>query len=135
MAPYPAGLSFDGDGRGTRPVKSRRPPTFYLQGRGLPLYAQGARGWFLDPDWSRIPVLDRKEREIATLPALASMAGVDSQLEAHIRIATNVGLTATRLEDIAAVLGEAVGDKQGRRDEAALRAVLPEQGEAPAESA
>jgi 4-carboxymuconolactone decarboxylase len=64
-------------------------------------------------------VLDRKEREIATLSALASMLGVDSQLEAHIRIAINVGLTATQLEDIAAVLGETVGETQGQRAEAA----------------
>jgi 4-carboxymuconolactone decarboxylase len=77
-------------------------------------------------------ILDRQDREIATLAALASLDGVDSQLKAHVRIASNVGLTATQLTDVAAVLGEAVGDTQGRRAEEAIRAVLPEQGDAPA---
>lgn len=77
-------------------------------------------------------ILDRKDREIATVSALASLDGVDSQLKAHIGIATNVGLTATQLTEVAAALGEAVGDTQGRRAEQAVRAVLPEQGERPA---
>jgi quercetin dioxygenase-like cupin family protein len=70
-------------------------------------------------------ILDRKEREIATVAALASLDGVDAQLKAHIGIATNVGLTAAQLIDVAAVLGEAVGAPQGQRAEAAIRAVLP----------
>ncbi|MEJ2645044.1 MAG: carboxymuconolactone decarboxylase family protein [Gammaproteobacteria bacterium] len=38
-------------------------------------------------------ILDRQDRELATVSALASLDGLDAQLKAHIRIATNVGLT------------------------------------------
>ncbi len=74
-------------------------------------------------------ILDYQSREIATVAALASLDGVDSQLKAHIGIATNVGLTETQLKALAAVLSEAVGEKEGRRVERAVGAVLPDQGE------
>ncbi len=73
-------------------------------------------------------ILDYQSREIVTLSALASMDGVDSQLMAHIRIATNVGLTKTQLEAITAVLSEKVGKQEGGRADHALHAVLPERG-------
>jgi 4-carboxymuconolactone decarboxylase len=74
-------------------------------------------------------ILDYQSREIVTLAALASMDGVDSQLKAHIRIATNVGLTKNQLSALAAVLSETVGKQEGGRAEQALQAVLPEHGE------
>jgi 4-carboxymuconolactone decarboxylase len=77
-------------------------------------------------------VLDYQSREIATVSALASLLGVDSQLKAHIAIASNVGLTGTQLTEVAAVLSEAVGDPEGHRAEQAIRVVLPEHGERPA---
>jgi len=76
-------------------------------------------------------ILDYQSREIATVSALASLDGVDSQLKSHIAIASNVGLTETQLTEVAATLSEAVGDAQGRRAERAVRAVLPEQGKSP----
>lgn len=77
-------------------------------------------------------ILDYQDREIATVSALASIDGVDSQLKAHIAIASNVGLTDTQLTEVAAVLAERVSEKEGRRAEQAVRAVLPEKGERPA---
>jgi 4-carboxymuconolactone decarboxylase len=77
-------------------------------------------------------ILDYQSREIATVSALASLDGVESQLKSHIAIASNVGLTETRLAEVAALLSEAVGDAEGRRAEQAIRAVLPEHGEHPA---
>jgi 4-carboxymuconolactone decarboxylase len=76
-------------------------------------------------------VLDYQSREIATVSALASLDGVDSQLKAHIAIASNVGLTGTQLTEVAAVLNEAVGNTEGHRAEQAIRAVLSEQDERP----
>jgi 4-carboxymuconolactone decarboxylase len=73
-------------------------------------------------------ILDYQSREIVTLAALASMDGVDSQLNAHIRIATNVGLTEAQLAALAAVLSQSVGNQEGARAERALHAVLPERG-------
>lgn len=59
--------------------------------------------------------LDWQSRELATVGALAAMAGVESQLQSHIRISMNVGLTAPQLHMIAATL-----DQRGYPD-AALR--------------
>jgi quercetin dioxygenase-like cupin family protein len=76
-------------------------------------------------------ILDYQSREIATLSALANIAGVESQLKAHIGIATNVGLTEAQLSALAAVLNQRVGLQAGHRAEQALQAVLPEGGERP----
>jgi 4-carboxymuconolactone decarboxylase len=76
-------------------------------------------------------ILDYQSREIATLSALASIDGVDTQLKAHIRIATNVGLTEAQLTVLAAVLSERVGKQAGLKAEQALQAVLPERDESP----
>jgi len=61
--------------------------------------------------------LDSQSREIATASALASLEGVDSQLESHIAIASNVGLTEAQIRELAVVLSHAVGEKEGRRAE------------------
>jgi len=74
-------------------------------------------------------ILDYQSREIVTLSALASMDGVDSQLKAHIRIATNVGLMKSQLSALALVLSQSVGKQQGDRVEQAIQAVLPEGSE------
>ena len=71
-------------------------------------------------------ILDYQSREIATVSALASLEGVDSQLEAHIAIASNIGLTQTQITELAAVLNGNVGEVEGQRAEQAIRAVLAE---------
>lgn len=76
--------------------------------------------------------LDYQSREIATISALASLEGVDSQLEAHIGIASNVGLTEAQIREVAVVLSQTVGKKEERRAEQAVRAALPDQEERPA---
>jgi 4-carboxymuconolactone decarboxylase len=50
--------------------------------------------------------LDWQSRELATVGALAAMPGVESQLESHIRISMNVGLTASQLSNLAKVLAD-----------------------------
>ena len=77
-------------------------------------------------------ILDYPSREIATVSALASIDGVDSQLKAHMGIAHNVGLTKPQLAALAAVLSKSVSNQAGLRAEQALQAVFPEQDEAPA---
>jgi len=69
-------------------------------------------------------ILDYQSREIVTVSALASMDGVDSQLKAHIRIASNVGLSETQLREVATVLGTAVAKQAGNRAEQAIKQVL-----------
>lgn len=50
--------------------------------------------------------LDWQSRELATLGVLAALKGVESQLQAHIRISMNVGLTADQLQHMADVLAQ-----------------------------
>jgi 4-carboxymuconolactone decarboxylase len=76
-------------------------------------------------------VLDYQSRDKATVSALASLDGVDSQLKSHIAIAANVGHTQTQIKELAAVLSTTVGEKKGRRAAQAVRVVLPEQGKHP----
>jgi alkylhydroperoxidase/carboxymuconolactone decarboxylase family protein YurZ len=48
--------------------------------------------------------LDWQSRELATVGALAAMPGVQAQLQAHVRISMNVGLSAAQLRQVAQVL-------------------------------
>ena len=50
--------------------------------------------------------LDWQSRELATVGALGAMTGVESQLQAHIRISMNVGLSAAQLRSVADVLAQ-----------------------------
>ena len=56
--------------------------------------------------------LDFQSRELATISALAAMAGVNPQLQAHLNIGFNVGLTEAQLRSLIAVLKTRVGKKE-----------------------
>jgi len=62
--------------------------------------------------------LDWSTRELATVGALAAMRGLASQLESHLKISMNVGLTAQQLNQVASDL------KRHGDQEAAERIVL-----------
>lgn len=64
--------------------------------------------------------LDWKKRELATVGALAAMTGVESQLEAHLGISMNVGLTYSRLEELVPLFEEKGEKSIARRLRAAL---------------
>jgi alkylhydroperoxidase/carboxymuconolactone decarboxylase family protein YurZ len=64
--------------------------------------------------------LDWQSRELATVGALAAMTGVEPQLDAHIRISMNVGLTPAQLRSAADVLGEAGHPDPAARTRAAV---------------
>lgn len=68
--------------------------------------------------------LDWKNRELATVAMLASMEGLEPQLQAHIQIGMHNGLTVAELEGTAAVLGANVDGKVGKNMEDALGRVL-----------
>lgn len=53
-------------------------------------------------------VLDFQTREVATIAALASMEGVNPQLQAHFRIGSNTGLTEEQLKSLITVLNKRV---------------------------
>jgi 4-carboxymuconolactone decarboxylase len=58
--------------------------------------------------------LDWQSREIATVAALTSLDGVESQLQSHFRIALNTGLTEPQLRDLITYLHTCVGPPSSR---------------------
>lgn len=56
--------------------------------------------------------LDFQSREIATISALASMDGVNPQLQAHLNVGLNTGLTEAQLQSLISVLSGKVGKKE-----------------------
>ena len=64
--------------------------------------------------------LDWQSRELATVGMLSALPGAESQLQAHMRISMNVGLTAGQLRQFTQVLAERVGAEQARRAREAL---------------
>lgn len=63
---------------------------------------------------------DWGSRELATVGALAALTGVESQLQAHLRISMNVGLSATQLEQVGVDLKRVGLDEASARVLAAL---------------
>jgi 4-carboxymuconolactone decarboxylase len=53
--------------------------------------------------------LDWQSREIATVAALANLDGVESQLQSHIGIALNTGLSETNMRALVSVLRTRIG--------------------------
>ncbi|GAA1650974.1 carboxymuconolactone decarboxylase family protein [Actinoplanes couchii] len=68
--------------------------------------------------------LDWAGREIATIAALANLGGAESQLQSHLGIALNTGVTVPELRDLVTLLGTRVGRAQGTRAGALLDEVL-----------
>ncbi len=69
-------------------------------------------------------ILDFQGREIATISALASMAGVESQLQSHFNVGLNVGLTEAQLRSLTSVLEAKVGKKEADNANEILNKVL-----------
>ena len=69
-------------------------------------------------------VLDFQSREIATISALANMAGVNSQLQSHFNIGLNVGLTEAQMRSLISVLEARVGKKEADNANELLGKVL-----------
>ncbi|MBR8393142.1 carboxymuconolactone decarboxylase family protein [Burkholderia cenocepacia] len=68
--------------------------------------------------------LDWQSRELATVSMLAAMTGVDSQLQAHMRISMNVGLAAGQLKQLCGILADRVDGQAARRASGALERQL-----------
>lgn len=64
--------------------------------------------------------LDWQSRELATVGMLSALPGAESQLQSHMRISMNVGLTASQLQQLAQVLGERVDAAHAQRAREAL---------------
>lgn len=64
--------------------------------------------------------LDWQSRELATVGMLSALPGAESQLQAHMRVSMNVGLTVGQLRQLTQVLGERVDPEHARRAREAL---------------
>ncbi|HHF2880849.1 TPA: carboxymuconolactone decarboxylase family protein [Vibrio diabolicus] len=69
-------------------------------------------------------VLTWKEREIATIAALANMNGVNSQLAAHYNISMNNNVSIQELEEFIVVLSECCGESVSNNAQSVLKTVL-----------
>lgn len=58
-------------------------------------------------------VLSYQQREMVTIAALASMPGVEGQLQAHINMGKNTGITENQLEQLAMLVETNVNKTQG----------------------
>jgi len=68
-------------------------------------------------------VLDLQERELATVAALASLPA-EAQLQSHLNVCMNVGLTEPQMRAFVSVLDAEVGKDEAERSERLLDAVL-----------
>jgi 4-carboxymuconolactone decarboxylase len=68
--------------------------------------------------------LDFQSREITTISTLASMEGVNSQLQSHFNIGLNIGLTEAQMKSLISVLEAKVGKKEADNAAEVLGKVL-----------
>ncbi|WP_340526648.1 carboxymuconolactone decarboxylase family protein [Cupriavidus necator] len=68
--------------------------------------------------------LDWQSRELATVSMLSVLPGAESQLQAHMRVSMNVGLTASQLRQLTQVLAGRVDTEASRRAREALERAL-----------
>ncbi|MFY4257952.1 carboxymuconolactone decarboxylase family protein [Achromobacter xylosoxidans] len=68
--------------------------------------------------------LDWQSRELATVSMLSALPGAEPQLQAHMKISLNTGLTAAQLRQLTQVLGERADADMARRANEALERQL-----------
>lgn len=68
--------------------------------------------------------LDWQSRELATLSMLAALPGAEAQLQAHMRMSMNIGISAAQLRQLSEVLGERVTVDAAERAQQALQRQL-----------
>ena len=57
-------------------------------------------------------VLTNEERELTTISALASLGGVESQLQGHLSISMRLGFTEVQLQEMLSLIEKNVGKKE-----------------------
>jgi 4-carboxymuconolactone decarboxylase len=72
--------------------------------------------------------LDYQSREIATISALASLGGAESQLISHLKVGRNIGFTEEQLRSVAHILSTKVGSQEGSVATKSIDKVFTTQG-------
>jgi alkylhydroperoxidase/carboxymuconolactone decarboxylase family protein YurZ len=65
-------------------------------------------------------VLNYQQREIVTIAALAAMQGTEGQLQAHLGMGMNTGITAEQLKEVFDIIEKAVGRERAETARAVL---------------
>jgi len=65
-------------------------------------------------------VLNYQQRELVTISALAAMPGVEPQLEAHLSMGMNTGLTESQLNQVFDLIEKNIGKEQAEPARKAL---------------
>jgi len=68
--------------------------------------------------------------ELATVSMLSALPGTESQLQSHMRVSMNVGLTASQLRQLTQVLADRVDADNARRAREELERHWPPNPEA-----
>ena len=68
--------------------------------------------------------LDWQSRELATVGMLSALPGAEAQLQSHMTMSMNTGLTAAQMQQAVQVLGERAGTDTGQRARDALAKAL-----------
>ncbi|WP_020560737.1 carboxymuconolactone decarboxylase family protein [Thiofilum flexile] len=68
-------------------------------------------------------ILDYKNRELVTISALASVAGLEPQLRSYLNVGLNTGLTKKQLAELGSVIGQVVGKPEATKVEQLLQAI------------
>lgn len=71
--------------------------------------------------------LDWQTRELATVSMLAAIPGTDPQLQAHVRISMNIGISAAQLRQLTQVLSDRVNNETADRARQVLERHLASQ--------
>lgn len=69
-------------------------------------------------------VLDYQTREVATIAILATLPGLEPQLQGHYSVGMNTGLSENQLKQIVTILNNKVGTDVGTRAQTVLNRVL-----------
>jgi 4-carboxymuconolactone decarboxylase len=69
-------------------------------------------------------VLTYQQRELATISVLSALEGVASQLEFHLAVGLNVGLTESQLEHVFSLIEIHIGKKQAEVDKSVLSKII-----------
>lgn len=72
--------------------------------------------------------LDYKSREIATVATLASLSGAEGQLQSHMNVSMNIGITPEQLQELTDILGLEVGKIESIRAQKELNVLLESKG-------
>lgn len=69
-------------------------------------------------------VLSHQQRELVTISGLAALPGTEAQLQAHLKIAKNVGYNETQLKNFIEILRDSVGAQAAERGSQVLGDLL-----------